>query len=188
LELFSKSPHLVSCQLGISCTDDSLRAILEPGAAAINQRLDNLKNLHSLGIDIVVRANPLIYNVTDSDTQVRQLCSRISPFTSSLALSYLFLRPAIRQSIEQLPDKSLVYRILEPYKNACRLKIGPGSSQALTLPAHIRSHAFDRITKIANEFGITTHPCSCKNHDITSDYCRISKPLSQPGLFEQIQI
>ena len=179
LELFSQSPNLVSGQIGIACTDENLRKVLEPGAPSIAQRLSCLGKLSKIGVKIAVRADPLIYQVTDLDAYIQSLCSSISEYSKELAVSYLFLRPAIKKGIERINDKMLVSKILKPYASACKLKIGTCNSTGLALPALIRREGYDRIRAIANKYGITVHACGCKNNDIVLDTCHISKSISQ---------
>ncbi|HUT30693.1 MAG TPA: hypothetical protein VMX13_12935, partial [Sedimentisphaerales bacterium] len=62
---------------------------------------------------------------------------------------------------------------------------GTGNSAGVALPADIRNQLYEHIRKIALQFGISVHICGCKNNDITSESCRITKPQSsdQIGLF-----
>jgi DNA repair photolyase len=178
MDLFSKYPSLVSGQIGISCTNENIRKILEPVAASISDRLKTLKVLTSLKIDVAVRADPLIYSITDSDSYIKGLCKKISENgAKQLAVSYLFLRPVIKNSLESnIFDKDLLKKILEPYKAGNRVKIGTSNSFGLALPAELRKQSYERIKAIAQKFEIAVHICGCKNKDIISESCHISKP------------
>jgi DNA repair photolyase len=188
LELFSKHRNIVSGQIGIACTDDGIRKILEPGAASIADRIKNIKALTSLDIDITVRADPLIPGLTDSQTQIGELCGEIANTgAKQLAISYLFLRPAIKKSLESnISDKKLLTKIIDSYKTGSKIKIGTGNSAWVALPADIRNQLYERIRKTAHCFGISAHICGCKNNDIVSESCHITKPKKnscQPHLF-----
>ena len=187
LELFSSRKNIVSGQIGIICTDDGIRKILEPNAASVADRIKNIKALTLLGIDVAVRADPLIHDLTDSQMQIEELCSEIANAgAKQLAVSYLFLRPAIKKSLESnISDKKLLTKIIDSYKTGSKIKIGTGNSAGVALPADIRNQLYERIRKTAYCFGISVHICGCKNNDITSESCRITKPQSseQFGLF-----
>ena len=177
MNLFSKHTNLVSGQIGISCTDEDVRRILEPQAASISDRLKTLKALTNLRIDVAVRADPLICGITDSDSQIEDLCKTISENgVKQLAVSYLFLRPVIKTSLESnISDKNLLRKIVEPYKTGNRVKIGTSNSFGLALPSDLREQGYKRIKTIAQKFEIAVHICGCKNNDIVSESCHISK-------------
>jgi len=182
MNLFSKHTNLVSGQIGISCTNEDIRRILEPGAASISDRLKNLKALTNLRIDAAVRADPLIYSITDSDSHIEDLCRKISENgAKQLAVSYLFLRPAIKNSLESnISDKNLLRKIVEPYKAGNKVKIGTSNSFGLALPSELRKQGYERIKAIAQKFEIAVHICGCKNSDVTSESCNITH-LSNSG-------
>ncbi len=175
--LFSKYPNLVSGQIGISCIDENIRRILEPGTAPIPDRLKTIKALIDLGIDTSVRADPLIYSVTDSDSHIEDLCRKISDNgAKQLAVSYLFLRPAIKAGLESnISDKDMLKKILEPYNTGKRIKIGTSNSFGLALPSELRKQSYARMKVVAQKFEIAVHVCGCKNNDIVSESCHISK-------------
>jgi len=188
LELFSNRRNIVSGQIGIACTDDGMRKFLEPGTASIADRVENINALTSIDIDITVRADPLIHDLTDSEIQIEELCSKIANAgAKQLAVSYLFLRPAIKKSLESnISDKKLLAKIIGHYKAGSRIKIGTGDSAGVTLPADIRNQLYERIRKTAHCFGISAQICGCKNNDIVSESCHITKPRKnscQPHLF-----
>jgi len=177
VDLFSKYPRLVSGQIGICCMDEDIRKIFELGAAPISDRLKTLKALTNLKIDVAVRADPLIYTVTDSNLHIKDLCETISENgVKQLAVSYLFLRPAIKSSLEaNISDKNLLKKFIGPYKKGNRIKIGTSNSLGLALPPDLRKQGYERIKNIAQKFGVAVHICGCKNNDIVSESCHISK-------------
>ena len=188
LSLFSRHGNIVSGQIGIACTDNGIRKILEPGAASVADRIKNVKAMTGLNMDVAVRADPIIYGFTDSETQIENLCGEIANAgVKRLAVSYLFLRPAIRKSLESnISDKRVLAQILDPYKTGNRIKIGICNSTGLALPCTLRSEGYAKVKNIAQRFGISVHICGCKNNDIVSESCHISKPQIsvQAGLFE----
>ncbi|HBR20544.1 MAG TPA: hypothetical protein DD726_10080 [Phycisphaerales bacterium] len=73
--------------------------------------------------------------------QIEELCSEIANAgAKQLAVSYLFLRPAIKKSLESnISDKKLLAKIIDSYKTGCKIKIGTGNSAGVALPADIRN-------------------------------------------------
>lgn len=186
-DLFAKHSSLVCAQVGLTCVDDNIRKIFEPGTASVSQKLATLQSLVEIGIATGARADPLILGVMDSDESLTRLFMAISiAGVKEIAVSYLFLRPAIRKSLDtNIKDNQLLAELLRPYLQGTTLPIGMKNSQGIALPTRMRKDAFDRIKKIALDFGLSVHICGCKNADITTEPCQITKPLNlpQPRLF-----
>ena len=186
-ELFAKHSARVCAQVGLTSVDDNIRKIFEPGGASVSERLAASRRLVEIGIPTVVRADPLILGVTDSDESLDKLFSAISKAgIKETAVSYLFLRPAIRKSLERsIEDTQLLRQLLEPYSEGTILPIGMKNSRGIALPRRMREKAFARIMRIASDFGVSVHICGCKNSDITTESCRITRPvhLRQAHLF-----
>lgn len=177
IKLFASCSDLVCAQVGLTCVDDNIRRIFEPSAASVSKRLATLQNLVGIGVTTGARADPLIYGVLDSD---KSLCDLFSAITETgvkeVAINYLFLRPAIRQSIKKnISDKELLAKVLKPYSEGPTLPIGMKNSQGVALPKEIREKAFERIKNIASDIGLSIHICGCKNSDITTESCHITR-------------
>ncbi len=188
LKLFEKRKELVCGQVGLTTVNDDIRKVLEPFAASIEDRWATAKALLHAGVQISVRADPLIHGVTDSDEQIHNLCARVAEIgINEIAISYLFLRPAIKKSLEKnITDRVLLQKILSPYSNGERLAIEARSSRVLALPKKLREESFERVRNITSEYGIATLICGCKNPDITNQSCNITRlqGTSQSTLFE----
>jgi len=181
-ELFAKHSNLVSAQVGLTCVDDNIRKIFEPGTASVPEKLATLQRLVEIGVTTGARADPLIPGVMDSDKSLRELFSAISyAGVKEIAVSYLFLRAAIRKSLERnIKDKQLLGELLKPYSQGATLPIGMKNSQGLALPGRMREKAFVRIREIASDFAVSVHICGCKNSDITSESCHITRTAHPP--------
>ncbi len=188
LKLFERHKNLVRGQVGLITTDDRIRRTFEPGAASVAQRLRTAKMLLDIGVELSVRADPLIHGVTDSDKQIRVLCEAVASLgVSEIAVSYLFLRPAIKKSFERnIKDQGLLDRILAPYSDGEWLAIEARGSRGLALPGALRKESFECIKKVASGYGITVRICGCKNPDITNESCNITRITDGPekGLFD----
>ena len=148
------------------------------------EKLATMKNLFEIGVTTSARADPLIYDVMDSDKALSNLFSAIvKTGVKEVAINYLFLRPAIKESIKKhITDKELVSKLLNPYRNGVKLPIGLKNSFGVALPREIREKAFGRIKNIALGFGLSIHICGCKNSDITVESCNITRVLHSTQL------
>jgi DNA repair photolyase len=180
IKLFVRYSNLVCGQIGLTCVDDNIRKIFEPKTASVSEKLATMKNLVETGVTTGARVDPLIYGVMDSDKALSDLFSTIAKTgVKEVAVNYLFLRPAIKESIKKnITDKELLSNILNPYRNGVKLPIGLKNSFGVALPKEIREKAFVRIRNIAERFGLSIHICGCKNSDITPESCNITR-LSQ---------
>ena len=187
ITLFAKYSNLVCAQVGLTCVDDNIRKIFEPRTARVFEKLSTLQKLVEIGVTTGARADPLIYGVMDSDEFLGDLFSAISEVgVKEIAIGYLFLRPAIRKSLERnIKNEQLLCQLLKPYSEGTMLAIGMQNSQGLALPKEIREKAFERIRNIASDFDVSIHICGCKNSDITTESCHITRPAHtpQPQLF-----
>ncbi len=177
LDLFSLHRGRVSAQVGLTTLDEGLRRLLEPGAATVAERLCSISCLRDVGVSVEVRADPLIHGVTDSDSSLGALvaASRERGVTD-LAASYLFLRPAIVASLKRhVADRALEERILAPYAEGERFRLRGGAGGGLALPRPVRRAGFERLRRLAAERGIRVHVCGCKNPDLASDRCHLTR-------------
>jgi DNA repair photolyase len=189
IELFARHKALVCGQIGISCIDDGIRQIFEPFTAAIPDRLETLKILNGLGITVSARPDPLICGITDSDSQINELFSAITQAgCKQVSVSYLFLRPAIRRSLEAgIRNRELLVKLLTPFRNAPVITMGTNNSAGTVLPKQLRVESFKRIRNLADKFGITVHICGCMNNDAFSESCNIvmTDTYNEPLLFDK---
>ncbi len=180
--LFAKYSNLVCAQVGLTCVDDNIRKIFEPRTARVFEKLSTLQKLVEIGVTTGARADPLIFGVMDSDKSLSDLFSAISGIgVKEIAIGYLFLRPAIRKSLKKnIKDEQLLYELLKHYSDGTKLAIGMKNSQGIVLPREIREKAFERIRSIASGFDVSIHICGCKNSDITTESCHITRLISRP--------
>jgi DNA repair photolyase len=126
IRLFAGYSNLVCAQVGLTCVDDNIRKIFEPGTASVSEKLSTLQNLIGIGVATEARADPLIYGVMDSDKSLTHLFSAIiKAGITEVSINYLFLRPAIKESIKKnISDKKLLDKLLEPYAAGLKIPIG----------------------------------------------------------------
>jgi len=178
-ELFKKYRSKISGQIGLISVEEKILNMFEPKAANLTQRLKQLGRLIELGIKMSVRCDPMIYGITDRTEQLQSLFSAIAGTgCMEVAVSFLFLRSAITASLKKnISDLTILNEILKPFSGNINLPIGIKNSTAKVLPAAIRKSAFEKIRKIADNFGIKTYICGCKNCDISNESCHITREM-----------
>lgn len=185
--LFEKYNSKIAGQIGLTTTDDKILSVIEPDAAKAYERLGQLERLIKIGTMMSLRCDPLIYGITDEDKQLNALFSSVAKAgCKEVAVSYLFLRPAIISSLKKnIANADMLDKILKPFSDGIALPIGTKNSTGTVLPLDIRKLAFERIKKIAKTYDITIHICGCKNSDITNERCHITCEQIDPmnGLF-----
>jgi hypothetical protein len=129
-------------------------------------------------------------NITIYSNLVEKLSAELAhkrnpPYSVYFCPSCDPFQPAKEILESNISDKKLLAKIIDSYKTGSKIKIGTGNSAGVALPADIRNQLYKHIRKIARQFSISVHICGCKNNDITSESCRITKPQSsdQIGLF-----
>jgi DNA repair photolyase len=179
ITLFAEHNNLVSGQIGLTTVDDNIRRIFEPKTANVSEKLATMKNLVEIGVTTGARVDPLIYGIMDSDRAMSDLFSAIAKTgIKEVAVNYLFLRPAVKESIKKnVTNKDLLSKLLNPYQDGVKLPIGLKNSFGISLPGEIRKKQFVRIKNIAFNFGVSIHICGCKNSDVTSETCNITRSL-----------
>ncbi|MDD5326871.1 MAG: hypothetical protein PHY02_03540 [Phycisphaerae bacterium] len=179
IKLFVRYSNLVCAQVGLTCVDDDIRKIFEPGTASVSDKLLTLQNLIEVGVATGARADPLIYGVMDSDKSLIALFSAIiETGVTEVSINYLFLRPIIKESIKKnISDKKLLDKLLKSYAKGDKIPIGVKNSQGVALPKEIREKAFERIKNMASGFGLSIRICGCKNSDITTESCNLTRPM-----------
>jgi DNA repair photolyase len=175
-DLFARRPELVAGQIGLTTLNDQLNAALEPHAAPAHRRLGDLRRLIHVGVTTSLRADPIIYGVTDDDAGLDALFAQVSACgVRDVSASYLFLRPAIIGSLRRnIQDAQLLQRILAPFAGAAQASIRGSDTAGVMLPADIRRAGLERLRAVAQRHGLQLHICGCKNADLTNAKCQLT--------------
>jgi len=183
LDLFARHPGRLSGQVGLTTLDAGLAATLEPGAASPAARAESLGALCRAGVNVSLRADPLIHGVTDTEDNIAAvLTAAHAGGIREVAASFLFLRPAIAAALRgHIQDATLLNRILAPYRQGIRFRLRGGQGGGMALPEAIRREALARLRKVTERSGMTLHVCGCKNPDITEESCHITRTGGSAG-------
>jgi len=171
IQLLGRSPGNVFAQIGLVSFSDRYWKTYEPGTPSPEERLKNIERLKAVGIIPEVRIDPIIPFVTDTESEMESFFGKLSELgIKRVSLSYLHLRPAIhRQLVEELSP--LHRRLIESCFSAQEWKTVGSSSRSKLLPPSLRERGYQRIRRIAEQFGIAASICQCKNPDLKGDLC-----------------
>jgi DNA repair photolyase len=168
LKLLIKHADKVRAQIGIITPDDSVRRIFEPNAASIEVRLQQMGKMAAGGIKVEARLMPILPGITDTAESLDRLFKLIANTgVKQAAISTLFLRPAIAESLGRLvPDKQSVGILLDFYKGSGHLPVHAAHSSVIPLPRSKREEIYTYVRKVANKYAIDVSVCGCMNPDI----------------------
>jgi DNA repair photolyase len=175
-DLFARRPELVAGQIGLTTLEDPLNAVIEPHAAPAQRRLGDLRRLIQIGVTASLRADPLIYGVTDDGAGLDALFAQASACgVRDVSASYLFLRSASIGSLRRnIKDAQLLQRILAPFAGAACASIRGSDTAGTMVPTDARRAGLERVRGIAQRHGLQLHICGCKNADLTSTRCHLT--------------
>lgn len=170
IELFCCHPGKILIQVGITTLDENVRGLIEPRAAFVSQRLDNLNRLRAAGIAAQARLDPLIPGLTDSDDNFKPLIPALAGVNVHQAVaSFLFLRWGIDFSNDLSLGDWSARKMRRLYTHKVTDYCGGGT---IWLPeASYRAERFNALASISTENGLTTKLCRCKNSDQPQAKC-----------------
>jgi len=188
-QLIAEHSDHVSAGIGIISLSERVTSVFEPQAAQPALRLDNMRKLIRLGVNTQARIDPMLPGVTDSEDALRNLLSAIADTgVKQVAVSALFLRPAVKNYLQRQRNKSeLIGRVLEQFQSGLRMPIHAGVSGVIALPETDRRAMYDLIQALCEKLGLEMKCCACKNPDITTGSCSIAGKFAARFLSPEIQ-
>ena len=191
--LLANAPQ-VRAQIGLVTLDPWVLRCFEPHATPPEVRLDQIAELVRGGVLTQVRLDPILPGLTDDERSLAGLCGALAEAgIQRIAAAVLFLRPTIVHSLRRhVRDHALVADLLARFRTREPLRMRAERSTVLALPRDKRRAIYERLERIAGQYGITVRRCACKNPDLTSESCGIAgewvqEPTGprQRHLFEQ---
>ena len=186
ISLLERHAGMVSVEVGLTTVDDGVRAVLEPNAFPVEQRLSNLRRLNERGIQVKAKMDPLIPGLTDSDESVSAVFKTLETMKVGNAVaSFLFLRRALMRRMNFRHDgwafgnmvKRIYTQIISDYCGGSIIRV----------PAtEYKRERFGAIRQLASEHNVRLTFCGCKNPDVTADRCHAQPPpvVPRPTLFD----
>jgi len=181
--LFAQYPGRVHVQVGITTVRDAARALIEPRAASVAERLDNLARLAGAGVSREARVDPLAPGLTDTTENLEALADALARVGGGRAVaSFLFLRWGIKFPNDLKLDgwSSGAMRRLYTHKvtNYC------GGGTIWLPPAAYRAERLAAFEALAREREIEVVVCRCKNADLPGARCCHPTEALAPGSAE----
>ncbi len=176
LELFERHPDMVSVEVGLTTTDDTIRQLLEPNAYPVAERLRTLAKLAKSGIAVKAKMDPLIPGLTDTDESLGSVCKALNGIgLRDVVASFLYIRRAIMSRMNlQVGGWSFDRMVERLYTGRIERYCGGGT---IRIPdAEYKRQRFARLRQIAAEHDIALRLCRCKNPNVTSDLCHAQPP------------
>ena len=171
IQLFREYKELIHVQIGVTTLDYDIQRKIEPFTAFPRERIQNIERLCDVGILPEVKLDPLIPGVTDTEQNLLDLFGVLRDFDiNSAGINYLFLRPQVKRNLcKALGSDPLLFRILKYFKDGKALNLLAEKSRVFALDTQFRKRAYEKISRLAADYGIYAYVCSCKNPDITEE-------------------
>ncbi|MBN2238234.1 MAG: radical SAM protein [Dehalococcoidales bacterium] len=179
MKVLEKYPEIVKTQIGIITPDDSIRRIFEPGAAPVNVRLRQIRELIDAGIRTEARIIPVIPGITNTEESMTHLFECLADTgIKKAAISTLFVRPAIMRNLRtHIADRQMI-NMLEGYYSTERMSVKSPHSSIIPLSLEHRREIYSSFEKTAGHYDIEISICGCMNPDIGGN-CNISGTWSE---------
>lgn len=171
MDLFAEHPDLIVARIGLVSMADRYRDLFEPYTATVAERLQNIERLQAVAVNVEVRIDPIIPFYTDDKATIERLFESLSSRQiTSVALSYLHLRPAILDQLrKELPPTE--FNVLHScFERKPWTKVGAATRSKL-IPRALRNKGYRRFMDLAPKFGIRPLICQCKNPDLPGQLC-----------------
>jgi DNA repair photolyase len=185
LNLFARHPGQVSAQIGLTTLNAKIAATLEPGAAASDARIDNIRRLAARGLSVSLRIDPLFPLLTDTDDGLSALfAAAASAGATQAATSYVFMRRSMAEAVFSALRAygAAAGRLRELLDRGAELSLHESRHRVLALSADFRRANAGRIARLAAAHGLRLRLCGCKNHDITRETCLIAGEAPRAGM------
>ena len=185
IKLFARHPALVDVEIGLTTVSDSVRKVLEPRAYPVAQRLLNLRRLAEHGVPAGAKMDPLIPELTDTDSSFTSLCNALEEVgVRRAAASYLFLRPTnLNRMNVQVGEWSFQEMAERLYTD--RIERFFGRADVRIAATDYKRERLERLRQICASHGIGLKLCRCKNPDVTTELCHPEPPKHPSTLFQE---
>ena len=181
LALMGDQAELITAQIGIITTDESIARTFEPGAASPKRRLKQIETLVKAGVPTEARVDPILPTVTDDPKATERLFATLKDVgVTRAAIDLLFLRPAIVRSLSRhIAEKDILARLLSAFSKPALQGLAGTGTHTRQLPLEVRRQTFALTRKLAAAHGIGVSICACENPDLAHGTCNIAGKWSR---------
>ncbi len=170
VELFGRYPGKVQVQVGLTTMDDGIRRMLEPRAASVEERKDNLRRLLAGGVKCEVRMDPLFPGLTDTGLSFDSLLFGLSELgVRSAVASFLFLRWGISLRRDMVYGDWSYAEMVKLYTDKITKYCGGGTIKVP--PKDYRLGRYADLQELGHANVVQVGLCACKNPDLTDACC-----------------
>ncbi len=174
--LLLKHSDKVRAQIGIITPEKDIWRLFEPNTADPSVRFRQMEKMVAGGIPTEARLVPVLPGITDGVGSVDKLVSSIADAgVKRMAVSTLFLRPAITESLRRgVSNRKMLEDLFSLYENSRRIATRAEHSSIFPLPLETRQAVYARFREAADKRGVEMSICACMNPDILAGTCNIS--------------
>lgn len=161
IELFIKNRHRIVVQISIPSVNDQLLSVLEPGAAAVTDRLATIQKLTTGDIPVIAVIMPWLDVYSDGETieDLPRALAEVGVVRARIGTAVLPERQRQRMSASGHP---LILKALERMTQIETVTTKTGD----TLPQDERIAAFSRLINACAQHGIKARICTADNPDL----------------------
>lgn len=160
INIIKQRPELMNIQIDVSSCDEKRNRMIEPGAPTYQERLENIKKLSRIqGLaSLVVRMDPLLPNIDDTDKNMKKILSDISKLgVKEIVAGYIVLTKGLKAAWERNEFTQIATQVLT--------EITPTISkqELYSIPFTTKLERLKKIRKLCSQYGINLSVCGCKD-------------------------
>jgi DNA repair photolyase len=167
-KLMSKYANQIHAQMVLFSTDKEIVKYYEPDAPSPKQRLESIKKLKDLGVNVSARIDPLIPFITDTKSHLEELILSIRDAgIERCTTTYLVLKPKMIELFRQRLPVAHFQLIKGSAKRQAWRTVGIQQNTKI-LPANIRTQGYRRLKEIGSPYNVDVSVCACNNPEVGS--------------------
>ncbi|MFA5864495.1 MAG: radical SAM protein [Phycisphaerae bacterium] len=175
VDLFGRYREQVFVQVGLTTVEDRIRALIEPKAPSVGERLENLAALRENEIPFEVRADPIIPELTDTVENVRGLFAAVAERgAKGVVMSYVFVRNGNSSPLSLVRDGRFSFLDMASRLFTQTINNYCGDGIIRVADGEYRKNKYREFQGIGKEYGLSVELCGCKNSDVTEQCCHRS--------------
>ncbi len=162
-DLFKEYSSSISVEVDFFTMDEQLAKLYEPCAAHPQLRLDTIRTLLSLGVEVKAGMGPLIPFINDTTGHMEELVRHVRSAGATKAVSYyLYLAKGMLESFEENLPVAHFRLIKGAFRRRPWQQVGIYQMYKF-LPVKVRTEGYERLGKIAKASDLLLTVCKCKD-------------------------
>jgi len=170
IKLMSRYPQLIIPKISLARLDQELNSYIEPRAASVKIRLDNMKRLSESGLKVVALMMPMYFSLDDTQEKLEEIINEFSiRGVSILKASYVLIRKGTSKKDQYILEKMKDHNRLKTCLEFMTDEIEPHIGNASTVPFGMRTNLYKRLSQICTKHNIKFCACSVLDPEIFSN-------------------